>query len=313
MNHKELLNNVIDEVSKSFIGKKEIVQDSILALLSGLHILIEDISGVGKTTLVKSIAKVTGLDMGRIQFTPDLLPGDITGMTVWDPVKREFVLKKGVIFNEFIMGDEINRASPRTQSALLEAMEELHVTIDGKSYSLEEPFVVIATKNPSYYIGTFDLPESQLDRFAIYLKPGYPNKEYEMQILEQFKDKNATDIIKQIIDRNQIMAIKEDILSITIPEAVMGYIVDLGNKTRMNDDIKYGISTRGLKHLLTFAQCQAYYNDRSFIIPEDVIYSAYRVFPHKLQLSNEALLNSKNTLEVIGSLIKNLDVPVGIK
>ncbi len=313
MREKLLIEKLINETSKGYIGNKNVVEDCILSFAAGLHILIEDISGVGKTTLVKSIAKATGLDLGRIQFTPDLLPGDITGMSIWDPIKREFVLKEGSIFNEFILGDEINRASPRTQSALLEAMEENTVSIDGKSFPLPNPFVVIATKNPTYYIGTFDMPESQLDRFGVLIKPGYPTIDNEKKILLEFKNSKPLERIECITDKSNIISLISYVNSVNICDEILQYIVEIGNLTRSNPDIKYGLSTRGLQHLVKLAQSKAVYSGRDYLIPEDVIYSSSRVIPHKIQLSPEAILNNKTENKVVEQLISNKQIPVGIR
>lgn len=313
MNYTNLMISLIDEVSKGYIGNKTLVEDSIIALSSGLHILIEDISGVGKTTLCKSIAKATGLLDGRIQFTPDLLPGDITGMSVWESNKREFILKKGPIFNEFILADEINRASARTQSALLEAMEENTVTIDADKYRLPEFFTVIATKNPSYYLGTFDLPESQLDRFGILLSPGYPNNANEIEILSKFTYQEPVDEVNTITQASELLKLKDSIHSLIIDKSVLEYTVTLGDKTRSCEELKTGLSTRSLKHVLSFAKGKAYLSGRDYVIPEDIIYSFYRVTPHKVELSHESKINSISTLSILKRIIDSVKIPIGIK
>lgn len=312
MNYTNLLNSLIDEVSKGYIGNKKLVEDSLIALTSGLHILIEDISGVGKTTLCKSLAKATGLFNSRIQFTPDLLPGDITGMSIWENSKREFILKKGPIFNEFILADEINRASARTQSALLEAMEETSVTIDGTKYNLPDFFAVIATKNPSYYLGTFDLPESQLDRFGILLQPGYPSKPNEVEILSKFNITNPVDNVSTITDSSELKLVKDEINSQYVNDNVLEFTVELGEKTRNSEDLKTGLSTRSLKHLLSFAKGKAYFSNRDYVIPEDVIYSFYKVAPHKVELSHESKLSSLTPLNILKKLQSSVKIPIGI-
>ncbi|MGL1893731.1 MAG: MoxR family ATPase [Spirochaetaceae bacterium] len=309
---KSIIEKLIIETSKGFIGNSTVIEDAVLAFVAGLHILIEDISGVGKTTLVKCLAKSAGLELGRIQFTPDLLPGDITGMTIWDPVQRQFNLKKGAIFSELILADEINRASPRTQSALLEAMEEKTVSIDGKSFTLPNPFIVIATKNPSFYLGTFDMPESQIDRFGILIKPGYPSIENEKKILLDFKNIEPVDNVNKVSDISEITSLIKYVHSVNISDDVLEYIVNIGNKTRNHTDVKYGLSTRGLKHLIKFSQSKAIFSDRDYLIPEDVIYSVKRVFPHKIQLTSEAILNNKSINLIISEILKKIAIPVGI-
>ncbi len=231
MNYTKLMQTLIEQVCEGYIGNRRIVEDAILALAAGLHILIEDISGVGKTTLSKSISKAVGLKTGRIQFTPDLLPGDITGMTVWDSNKREFILKMGPVFNEFILADEINRSSARTQSALLEAMEEQTVSIDGVKYDLPEVFCVIATKNPSHYLGTFDLPESQLDRFGILLTPGYPSMDSEIEILSKFKENDPLDYVKTVSNKDELKNLISEVKSVKVSKELLKYMVNLSNHT----------------------------------------------------------------------------------
>ncbi len=313
MQSKTIIENLIFETSKGYIGNKSVVEDCVLAFCAGLHILIEDISGIGKTTLVKSLGKASGLAIGRIQFTPDLLPGDITGLSIWDPIQREFNLKQGSIFNEFILADEINRASPRTQSALLEAMEEKTVTIDGSSFILPNPFCVIATKNPSYYLGTFDLPESQLDRFGVLLKPGYPTIESEKRILNEFKNKKAINNVNTISNNVEIIELIDSVNSVEICDEILQYVVEIGNLTRSNSEIKFGLSTRGLQHLIKLAQSKAVYSDRDYLIPEDIIYSSNRVIPHKIQLSAEAIVNNSSANKIVYSIINNKKIPTGVK
>lgn len=313
MNYTNLMNSLISQVSMGYIGNSEIVKDAILAFSSGLHILIDDISGVGKTTLSKSISKAAGLECGRIQFTPDLLPGDITGMSIWDNNKREFILKKGPIFNEFILADEINRSSARTQSALLEAMEEKTVSIDGTKFSLPDFFSVIATKNPSHYIGTYDLPESQLDRFGIVLKPGYPTPESEVKILNNFKNTDPLNSINAVTNSEELNNLVKHIQNIKICNSVLNYTVELGNLTRTKTEFNSGLSTRALKHLILFAQAKAVYENRDYLIPEDIIYSFYRVSPHKIELSQDSIINNIKISSVLRSIIDSVKIPVGIK
>ncbi|QEN04791.1 MoxR family ATPase [Thiospirochaeta perfilievii] len=309
----ELLDKLINETSQGFLGNETLVKDFVFAFVSGLHVLVEDISGVGKTTLVKSLAKASGLSLGRIQFTPDLLPGDITGLSIWDPIKREFVLKKGSIFNEFILGDEINRASPRTQSALLEAMEENSVTIDGITTLLPNPFIVVATKNPSYYIGTFEMPESQLDRFGVKLTPGYPSKLVEEDILYNYRVINPLDNVKTVTNKKSIIDLKNTVSSVNVNKTVLEFLVEIADRTRNSNNIKYGLSTRGLQHLLRFSQCVAFYDNRDYLIPEDVIYSSKKVIPHKIRLNNESIIDNIEAEKVVKQLVRDIKIPVGLK
>lgn len=313
MKNNNLIISLKAEVSKGYIGNETLVEDALIALISGLHVLIEDVSGVGKTTLCKSISKATGLENSRIQFTPDLLPGDITGMSIWENSKREFILKKGPIFNEFILADEINRASARTQSALLEAMEEDSVSIDGEKFNLPSFFTVFATKNPSSYLGTFELPESQMDRFGILLKPGYPDCKSEVDILSKFSNKNPIDLVNSITDSRELVELRSEIQSLHIDSSILDYIVEIGNKTRTIDELKSGLSTRSLKHVILFSKGKAYLSNRDYVIPEDIIYSLYRVAPHKIELSHNSKLNSLTPLAIIKSITESIKIPVGIK
>jgi len=312
LDSSETIKKIINEASKGFLGNLEIIEDCVLALFSGLHVLVEDISGVGKTTLVKCIAKACGLNLGRIQFTPDLLPGEITGMNIWDSSKKEFVVKFGPIFNDFILGDEINRASPRTQSALLEAMEEKTVTIDGRTYDLPSLFTVFATKNPSYYSGTFDMPESQIDRFGIQISPGYPTRISEKNIVRKLNNTKPENFVSSVTSKSDIEFIKQKVKEVKIADIVLDYAIELVNKTRNNPDIKFGISTRGLQQIIFLSQSKAFYSKRDFVIPEDIIYSYYKVLPHKIILTSNAILSDLKPIDIIKKIKNEIKIPIGI-
>jgi MoxR-like ATPase len=281
-------------------------------LAAGLHVLIEDIAGVGKTTLIKCMAKASGLDLGRIQFTPDLLPADITGLTIWDQNKREFIFKAGAINHNFILADEINRASARTQSALLEAMQEASITVDGVSHELPKPFFVAATENPAYYAGTFQLPESQLDRFGLYMHLGYPEKEVELEVLQKYKNKSPLEEITQISGAEEIQALQVLTQNIEIKPIVLEYIVNICNESRNHSFLKTGLSTRGSQHLLRAAQAQALFKKREYVIPEDVQDLAAYVMHHKIELLPRAKAESKSKLDIINEILKTVAIPDGL-
>lgn len=307
-----LMKQIEEETRKGFLGKEELVKNMVLCLSAGLHVLIEDVAGVGKTTLVKCLSRASGLDYGRIQFTPDLLPGDITGQNIWEPVKREFIYKEGAVVRDFVLADEINRASARTQSALLEAMQDGSVTVDGETRKLSDLFFVAATQNPSYYAGTFKLPESQLDRFGAFLTPGYPDSEREVEILLQYKNRNPEDNISQVAEREDLIRLRKIIQDIEIKDNVARYLVQSVHETRNSPHLKAGVSTRGTQHLLRASQAHALYEGRSFVIPEDVKYSASFVLPHKITLSPEARTQQMDEKSVINGIFDKLEIPVTV-
>ncbi len=307
----ETMRSLIDETARGYLGKPEVVSLLVQAMTSGLHVLMEDVSGVGKTTLIRCLAKACGLDYGRIQFTPDLLPGDITGMTIWDPVKRDFIFKDGPVRHQFLLADELNRAPARTQSALLEAMQEGAVTVDGKRNILPDPFFVAATQNPSWYAGTYNLPESQLDRFGISVSPGYPDSSTEASILLRFKEHDPDEEVSSITVPERIKELKELICGIHIDEKILNYTTAIGKQTRESSGFHSGLSTRGLQHLIRLAQSRAVMNGRGFVIPEDLIESAIPVMRHRLVLTPEARTAGKTIEYHIRMLLSDIAIPAG--
>ena len=287
------------EVSRVVVGKRDAIRAIVVALTAGLHVLIEDIPGVGKTTLAKTFAKCTGLDFGRIQFTPDLLPGDIIGMTVWSPVRAEFVFKPGAIMRQFVLADEINRASARTQSSLLEAMQEGSVTVDGHTYPLKEPFFVIATQNPIQFAGTFALPEGQLDRFGISLSLGYPEDGEEALILRRFRENNPLDHAEQVCEPGDILAARNAVRTTRVDERIEHYITRLARATRSADSLSLGLSPRGSLQLMHAAQAFARLDRRDYVIPEDVDEAAGYVIPHKVVAGEEARMDGITRSEIV--------------
>lgn len=298
-------------IAEVFVGKESAVHQMLLGFFSGLHVLIEDIPGLGKTTLAMTLARSSGLDFGRIQFTPDILPGDILGMTVWSAEHREFVYKKGSIMHQFVLADEINRASARTQSSLLEAMQEQTVSIDGQTISLPKPFFVVATQNPSSFTGTFLLPESQIDRFGISLSIGYPAAQDEVTILERFRKTNPLESLDAIATPETVMAVRATVRDIVVDDKIMKFLVSLAENSRKSSRIRLGMSPRATQHLLLASQTQALFNGRSYVIPEDVLDTIHAVLSHRLVLSAEAKVNNLTPMQVIDDILKSTAVPTG--
>lgn len=285
----------------------------LIGFISGLHVLIEDVPGVGKTTLAKCLAASVGLSFARIQFTPDLLPGDILGMNIWEPEKKEFVFKKGAILHQFILADEINRASPRTQSSLLEAMQEETVSIDGKSIDLPQPFFVIATQNPITFTGTFPLPEAELDRFGISFSLGYASKSEELKILGLNKNLNPLKELHSVAHPGDIIQVKKQVDEVFISDPIKEFIITLAQKIRGSHYVKLGLSPRSLQHLVAAARASALLNERDFVIPEDVIELVVPVLAHRLILSTEAHMERKSVTEILSDFISTTPVPTGRK
>jgi MoxR-like ATPase len=307
---KEIIRRIVAEVNKGFLGKTEQVKWAVSAACAGLHILIEDRPGVGKTTLAAGLCKALGLDFGRVQFTPDLLPGDITGMTVWDDKTREFHFHRGPIFHQAVMADELNRAASRTQSALLEAMQENRVTVDGTSHELPHPFLVIATQNPSHFSGTFSLPESQLDRFGISLSLGYAEPAWEGRILTEYKKNNPLDNINAAATADELRELSSFIRGISLNEEVRDYLVFLANRTRQSGRLTTGFTTRGLQHLLALSQAFAAAEGRDFVIPEDIRKAAPSVGRHKLILSPEMKIEGRTIESVLEMMFEETPSPL---
>ncbi|MFN3946652.1 MAG: AAA family ATPase [Aquificaceae bacterium] len=270
------------EIGKILRGKDHIINYSLICFLSGGHLLLEDIPGVGKTTLALSMAKVLGLSFARIQFTSDLLPSDILGVSVYDQSKKSFVFKRGPIFSNLLLADEINRATPKTQSALLEAMAEGKVSIDGVTYELPQPFFLIATQNPVEQYGTYPLPESQLDRFSMRLSLGYPDEETEAQILRGENPLERVEKLKPVVKPQEILSVMDRIKRFYVSPEVARLAVSIAKATREYPEILLGVSTRGLIHLINCAKAMAYTKDRDFVVPEDILELAPLCLSHRI-------------------------------
>lgn len=299
--------NVIKNVSKVIVGKDKVIELLIVSLISGGHILLEDIPGVGKTMLVKAFSKILGLPSNRIQFTPDLLPSDLTGINFYNQKLNEFQFKEGPLFANIVLADEINRATPRTQSSLLEAMEEKQITVDGETRKLNLPFMVLATQNPIESYGTFPLPEAQLDRFLMRITMGYPTREEEKEVVLRNVSTSTIDDLSTVVSAEDINYLLDNFNRVTIAEDVMDYIMDLVLATRNDDKIQLGVSPRG--SIALFKSCQVYaaINGRDYIIPEDVKYMAPHVFNHRILL--RGMVSLRDSVEVIESIINSLEVP----
>ena len=285
MNNYEVAHEIIKEVNKVIIGKEEVVKKVLTCFLAGGHILIDDIPGVGKTTMAIAFAKAMNLEQNRIQFTSDVMPSDVVGFTIFDQSDNEFKYKPGVIFCNLLLADEINRTSAKTQSALLEAMEEKKVTVDGVSYKLNNPFMVIATQNPEGSVGTHMLPESQLDRFMIRLSIGYPKIEDEINMLKTKESGNALEDVVSITDPQTFAEMQKAVSSVFIHDRVYKYMVDIVSATRNNPDIKLGASPRGSVALAAMSRAYAYLEGRDYVIPDDVIAVVHDTLGHRLVMN----------------------------
>ena len=311
MEKSEILNKVSSlekSIKKVVKGKDQVIRDVVVAFLSSGHVLIEDVPGVGKTTLAQALAKSTGLSYNRIQFTSDLLPSDIIGVSIYDQRSAEFKFNPGPIFSNIILADEINRATPKTQSALLQAMNEARVSVDIKNYRLAKPFVVIATQNPYEYKGTFPLPENQLDRFAIRISIGYPDFESEKEILLNTRSYNSTDGITPVLTKEDVLYLQSMVEEVMVDESILNYILDIVNQTRSNKIFDLGVSPRGAIALKIAAQANAIVEGRTYCIPDDVKNMARAVLAHRVILKSEAR-NISSEEEAIEEILENTRVP----
>ncbi|TXS50928.1 AAA family ATPase [Streptomyces sp. t39] len=290
-------------------GKPEVVRLSLTVLLAEGHLLIEDVPGVGKTMLAKALARSIDCSVRRIQFTPDLLPSDITGVSIFDQQRREFEFKPGAVFAQIVIGDEINRASPKTQSALLESMEERQVTIDGHSYELPDPFMVVATQNPVEMEGTYPLPEAQRDRFMARVSIGYPSASAELQMLDVHGAVNPLDDLQPVAHAHDIVKLIEAVRGVHVAESVRKYAVDLVSATRTHPDLRLGASPRATLHLLRAAKASAALSGREYALPDDVQGLAAQVLAHRLLPTAQAQLNRLTAEQVVLDIVQRTPVP----
>jgi MoxR-like ATPase len=307
----EISKAVIIEVERAVVGKRDLLENIMAATLAGGHVLLEDFPGLGKTLIARSFSSALGLDFKRIQFTPDLLPGDITGGYIFNRTKNTFELRKGPVFTNILLADEINRASPKTQSALLEAMQEGQVTLEGESLTLPEPFVVLATQNPIEYEGTFPLPEAQLDRFMIKLTVGYPNAEEEKEILQRRRQRKQDELTLRVIAKpKQILEMRAALEEVHVDSDLEGYISQIVHNTRIDRRVSVGASPRGSLAFLKMARAYAAISGRDFILPDDIKRFAVPVLSHRILLQPEYWMSQQVNGEVIRDVLAQTSVPV---
>ncbi len=305
------LQKIITNMENVIVGKRSIIELALITLLSDGHLLLEDVPGVGKTTLGKTLAQSIACSFARIQFTPDTLPSDVIGMTIYNMQTNEFRYTPGVVMNDILLADEINRTSPKTQASLLEAMEEQQVTVDGKSYPLPELFMVIATQNPIEQLGTYRLPEAQLDRFMMKISMGYPDKiKEETDIVRRIMDEEPLKHLLPVTTKEELLKVKEAIKDVTIHNDIITYAVEIARNTRKNKSLTLGASPRAAIALTRAARSRAYLLGRSYVIPEDIAELAKPVLLHRLILSPEARLEGRKESELLEEAIQQTRVPV---
>ncbi len=299
-----------EQMNSCFVGKSDIVEDVLCCFLAGGHILLEDVPGVGKTTLARSFAASLGLSFGRIQFTPDTMPGDVTGLSVYNMKSGEFEHRDGAVMKNIVLADELNRTSPKTQSALLEAMAEAQVTVDGKIYPLPQPFMVIATQNPISFTGTYPLPEAQLDRFMMRLTIGYPSAEEEMRMTRAHAEGKAAEKLAAVLNESDVLRLKKAVTEVFISEGMYSYMQQIVAATRTDGAFALGASPRALIHLMLASRAKAFLAGRDYVKPDDVKQTALCVLPHRLALTTEARLEKKEAKAILNALILKVKIPM---
>lgn len=309
-----MLKKIIESIESRYIGRRETTIKVVAVLLAGGHLLVEDVPGVGKTTLAKGIAQSLDCGFTRIQFTPDTLPSDVVGMSIYNMGTGRFETVKGAIMNNIVMADEINRTSPKTQASLLEAMEEKQVTIDGKMYRLPELFMVIATQNPVEHAGTYVLPEAQLDRFMIRLSLGYPDKETEIRMIEANINAGTDDFnIAPVASEADIINMRNEVSKVVVSRPIMGYVTDIVRDTREDEEILLGASPRAAIALVKMSQAMAYIDNRTYVLPDDVRNVSADVLTHRMIYSPALMTDTGSEYEYVKKLVDKIPVPDGIR
>lgn len=306
---QSIANQIVENVEQVIVGKRPSVQLTVLGLLCQGHMLIEDVPGVGKTMLAKALAKSVGTEFKRIQFTPDMLPTDVTGVSVFNQKTREFEFRPGPIHAHIVLADEINRATPKTQSALLEAMEERQVTVDGVTYPLAPPFMVLATQNPIEYEGTFPLPEAQLDRFMLRIRLGYPSKDQEISILDNQQRQHPINSLGQVVSIADLLGAQEAVKEIHIDHKIKDYIVELVRQTREHNDVYLGSSSRGALALYRLCQARAAMFGRDYVLPDDVKALAVTALAHRIIVGPAARIKDIEPDTIVEELLNRIAVP----
>jgi MoxR-like ATPase len=302
---------LVANIEKVIVGKRSTVELAVISLLCQGHLLIEDVPGVGKTMLARSLARSLGCSFSRIQFTPDMLPSDVTGVSIFNQVSREFEFRQGPVMSQIVLADEINRATPKTQAALLEAMEERQVTVDGITHNLPRPFMVLATQNPIEYEGTFPLPEAQVDRFLMRIRLGYPSKEDEIRVLERQQFQHPFQELEQIVSVDELTEMQEAVKSVFVSPAVKQYIVDLTDQTRAHNEVYLGASPRGSLALYRTGQARASILGRDYVLPDDIKALAVATLAHRVILGPGARLRDLSSQQVVEEILNTVPVPGG--
>lgn len=305
---QEITESIKKSINQVIVGKSEAIDHLIIALSSSGHILIEDVPGVGKTTLVSALAKSLDLSFKRIQFTPDLMPSDITGFNMYNPKLGEFVFQQGAIMSQLVLADEINRTSPKTQSALLEVMQENQVSIDGSTFQLPQPFMVLATQNPIEHVGTYPLPEAQLDRFMLKIKLDYPTVQEEMAILDIDDATEKLELIKPVANVDDILRMRQQVNQVYAADPIKKFIIDISNKTRTHPDLLIGASPRAAQSLLKASRAHALLQNRDYVIPEDVMAMVKPVLSHRLSLKAEKRYQANSVGRLLDEIVKSIQI-----
>ncbi|KGR76035.1 AAA family ATPase [Ureibacillus manganicus] len=304
------IEEVISNIEKVMIGKREVAQLSVIAMLAGGHVLLEDVPGVGKTMMVRALAKSMGLEFKRIQFTPDLLPSDVIGVSIYNPKTLQFEFRPGPILGNIILADEINRTSPKTQSALLESMEEASISIDGQTIQIPKPFFVMATQNPIEYEGTYPLPEAQLDRFMLKIRMGYPTPQEEVEVLRRAENKQPITTLDSVISLDELLELQEEVKAVYVEDSIKAYIVQIARATRKVSEVYLGVSPRASIALMKASQAFAKMNNRDYVIPDDVQYLVPYVFAHRIILRPEARYDGITQEAILNRIINKAIVPI---
>lgn len=305
----QLLTQIVENIEKVIVGKREQIEMVIVALMCDSHVLIEDIPGTGKTSLVSALSRSIACEFSRIQFTPDILPSDITGFSVYNQKTSTFEYRQGAVLSNLVLADEINRTSPKTQSSLLEVMEEKQVTVDGYTMPMARPFMVVATQNPIEYLGTFPLPEAQLDRFFLRVSLGYPTAAQECEMLARFQGKSPIESLAPVATGEQIVEIQQEVEKVYVNDIIIGYIVMIVSSTRKSPLILLGASPRSSIALLRAAKAWAYYSGRDYVLPDDVQKMAPYVLSHRIKLKQEAIGDNLSAVNIIKNVVAQIKVP----